>query len=82
MQVPYLSDHFRQCPSEIMLQVAITCYPPEGVRVIAAEPGAADKVRAGNVNAAGALIGLVMKATSGQADAAKVRSLLLKELGQ
>ena len=49
---------------------------------IAAEPGAADKVRSGNVNAAGALIGLVMKATSGQADAAKVRSLLLKELGQ
>jgi len=28
------------------------------------------------------LIGLVMKATQGQADAAKVRELLLKELGQ
>ena len=32
--------------------------------------------------AAGALIGAVMKATGGQADAAKVRELLLKHLGQ
>jgi aspartyl-tRNA(Asn)/glutamyl-tRNA(Gln) amidotransferase subunit B len=49
---------------------------------IASDSAAAEKVRGGNLNAAGALIGLVMKATQGQADAAKVRELLLKELGQ
>ena len=36
----------------------------------------------GHVPAAGALIGAVMKETKGQADAAKVRELLLKHLGQ
>ena len=49
---------------------------------IASDAAAAEKVRGGNLNAAGALIGLVMKATQGQADAANVRELLLKELGQ
>ena len=49
---------------------------------IAAAPETADRVRGGNVTAAGALIGAVMKATGGQADAAKVRELLLKHLGQ
>jgi aspartyl-tRNA(Asn)/glutamyl-tRNA(Gln) amidotransferase subunit B len=39
-------------------------------------------VREGNIPAVGALIGAVMKATGGQADAAKVRELLLKHLGQ
>ena len=42
----------------------------------------AQRVREGNIPAAGALIGAVMKATGGQADAAKVRELLLKHLGQ
>jgi aspartyl-tRNA(Asn)/glutamyl-tRNA(Gln) amidotransferase subunit B len=51
-------------------------------KAIESESGAAEKVRSGNLNAAGALIGLVMKETKGQADAAKVRELLLKELGQ
>ena len=49
---------------------------------IAAAPETADRVRGGNIPAAGALIGSVMKATGGQADAAKVRELLLKHLGQ
>ena len=49
---------------------------------IAAQPETAERVRGGNVPAAGALIGAVMKATGGQADAAKVRELLLKHLGQ
>ena len=49
---------------------------------IAAQPETADRVRSGNLPAAGALIGAVMKATGGQADAAKVRELLLKHLGQ
>ena len=49
---------------------------------IAAQPETAERVRGGNIPAAGALIGAVMKATGGQADAAKVRELLLKHLGQ
>ncbi|MGZ6827808.1 MAG: Asp-tRNA(Asn)/Glu-tRNA(Gln) amidotransferase subunit GatB, partial [Mycobacteriales bacterium] len=48
---------------------------------IAADPDAADKVRSGKVAAAGALVGRVMKATRGQADAATVRSLVLDKLG-
>ena len=49
---------------------------------IAAAPETAEKVRGGNIPAAGALIGAVMKITGGQADAARVRELLLKHLGQ
>jgi aspartyl-tRNA(Asn)/glutamyl-tRNA(Gln) amidotransferase subunit B len=41
----------------------------------------ADKVRGGKVQAVGALVGAVMKATRGQADAAVVRGLLLERLG-
>ena len=49
---------------------------------IAAQSDVAEKVRGGHLPAAGALIGAVMKSTKGQADAAKVRELLLKHLGQ
>jgi aspartyl-tRNA(Asn)/glutamyl-tRNA(Gln) amidotransferase subunit B len=47
---------------------------------IAANPDVAQKIRDGKVNAAGALIGAVMKATRGQADAARVRELILERL--
>ena len=50
--------------------------------VIAANPDVADKIRDGKVQAAGALIGQVMKATKGQADAGKARALILERLGQ
>jgi aspartyl-tRNA(Asn)/glutamyl-tRNA(Gln) amidotransferase subunit B len=40
---------------------------------IAANPAVAEKIRGGNQQAAGVIIGAVMKATKGQADAAKVR---------
>jgi aspartyl-tRNA(Asn)/glutamyl-tRNA(Gln) amidotransferase subunit B len=49
--------------------------------VIAANPAVADKVREGKVQAAGALIGQVMKEMKGQADAAKARELILEKLG-
>jgi aspartyl-tRNA(Asn)/glutamyl-tRNA(Gln) amidotransferase subunit B len=49
--------------------------------VIAANPDVADKVREGKVQAAGALIGQVMKQMKGQADAAKARELILSKLG-
>ena len=48
---------------------------------IAANPDVAGKIRAGKVAAAGALVGAVMKATRGQADATKVRDLILQKLG-
>jgi len=49
-------------------------------RAIAADPDAAQKIRDGKVQAAGALIGAVMKEMHGQADAAAVRTLLLQRL--
>ncbi len=47
---------------------------------IAANPDVADRIRDGKVQAAGALIGQVMKAMKGQADAARVRELILERL--
>ena len=47
---------------------------------IAANPDIAAKVAAGKVTAAGALVGAVMKATGGQADAALVLQLILARL--
>jgi aspartyl-tRNA(Asn)/glutamyl-tRNA(Gln) amidotransferase subunit B len=47
---------------------------------IAANPDVADKIREGKVAAAGALIGAVMKEMSGQADAGRVRELILEKL--
>jgi aspartyl-tRNA(Asn)/glutamyl-tRNA(Gln) amidotransferase subunit B len=49
---------------------------------IAANPEIADKVRGGKIAAAGALLGAVMKATGGKADAATVRQLILTRLGK
>jgi aspartyl-tRNA(Asn)/glutamyl-tRNA(Gln) amidotransferase subunit B len=49
-------------------------------RAIEANPDVADKVRDGKVAAAGALIGAVMKEMRGQADAARVRELILERL--
>jgi len=48
---------------------------------IVGNPDVAEKVRGGKVAAAGALVGAVMKATRGQADAAAVRRIVLERLG-
>jgi aspartyl-tRNA(Asn)/glutamyl-tRNA(Gln) amidotransferase subunit B len=48
---------------------------------ITANPEIAQKVRGGKLPAVGALVGAVMKATRGQADAAAVRAILLERLG-
>jgi aspartyl-tRNA(Asn)/glutamyl-tRNA(Gln) amidotransferase subunit B len=47
---------------------------------IAAKPDVAAKVREGKVPAVGPLVGAVMQATGGQADAARVRELILERL--
>jgi aspartyl-tRNA(Asn)/glutamyl-tRNA(Gln) amidotransferase subunit B len=48
---------------------------------IAANPDAVASIRGGRPAAAGVLVGAVMKATRGQADAARVRELILERLG-
>ncbi|MFG1999211.1 Asp-tRNA(Asn)/Glu-tRNA(Gln) amidotransferase subunit GatB [Spirillospora sp. NPDC048911] len=50
-------------------------------QVIADNADVADKVRSGKVAAAGALVGAVMKASRGQADAGRARELILEKLG-
>jgi aspartyl-tRNA(Asn)/glutamyl-tRNA(Gln) amidotransferase subunit B len=47
---------------------------------IAANPDVVARIRAGKTAAAGVLLGAVMKATRGQADAARVRELILDRL--
>jgi aspartyl-tRNA(Asn)/glutamyl-tRNA(Gln) amidotransferase subunit B len=47
---------------------------------INANPDVAEKVRNGKLAAVGALVGAVMKATRGQADASRVRELILQRL--
>ena len=48
---------------------------------IAAMPDVVEKIKAGKMAAIGALMGPVMKATRGQADAGRVRELVLEKLG-
>ena len=47
---------------------------------IEANPDVVAKIRDGKVQAAGVLVGSVMKATRGKADAAKVKDLILERL--
>ena len=47
---------------------------------LAAQPDIAEKIRGGNLGPVGAIIGAVMKATRGQADAARVRELVLERV--
>jgi aspartyl-tRNA(Asn)/glutamyl-tRNA(Gln) amidotransferase subunit B len=49
---------------------------------LAAQPDVLQKIRDGKVQAAGAVIGAVMKAMRGQADAARVRELILERAAQ
>jgi aspartyl-tRNA(Asn)/glutamyl-tRNA(Gln) amidotransferase subunit B len=49
---------------------------------LAAQPDVLAKIQDGKVQAAGAIIGAVMKAMKGQADAARVRELVLERAQQ
>ncbi|HWF25979.1 MAG TPA: Asp-tRNA(Asn)/Glu-tRNA(Gln) amidotransferase subunit GatB [Solirubrobacteraceae bacterium] len=49
-------------------------------RALAADPDAAEKVRAGNLNAIGPLVGYVMRESKGRADGAEVRELIRAQL--
>lgn len=47
---------------------------------LAAQPDVVEKIRSGNLGPVGAIIGAVMKATRGQADAGRVREIVLERV--
>ena len=73
-------------PTEIMAARGLGVVSDTGAltaavdEAIAANPAIADKIRDGKVEAAGVLIGAIMKTTKGQADAKTVRELILARL--
>ncbi|MDO5065761.1 MAG: Asp-tRNA(Asn)/Glu-tRNA(Gln) amidotransferase subunit GatB [Propionibacteriaceae bacterium] len=73
-------------PAEVVAARGLTVVSDDGAltaaidEAIAANPDVAQKIRDGKVQAAGAIIGQVMKAMRGQADASRVRELLLSKL--
>ncbi|MEV2252698.1 Asp-tRNA(Asn)/Glu-tRNA(Gln) amidotransferase subunit GatB [Streptomyces sp. NPDC050147] len=74
-------------PDEVVEKRGLKVVSDEGAlttavdEAIAGNPAIADKIRSGKVAAVGALVGAVMKATRGQADAARVKELILERLG-
>ena len=50
-------------------------------QAIADNPDVVAKIQGGKVQAIGALIGPIMKATRGQADAGRVREIIMDKLG-
>jgi aspartyl-tRNA(Asn)/glutamyl-tRNA(Gln) amidotransferase subunit B len=73
-------------PEEVVSHRGLEVVSDEGAlsaavdRAIGANPDVAAKIRDGKLAAAGALIGAVMKDMRGQADAARVRELILEKL--
>ena len=73
-------------PDEVVASRGLAVVSDEGALsaavddAIAANPDVAAKIRDGKVAAAGALIGAVMKQMRGQADAGRVRELILSKL--
>ncbi len=74
-------------PAEVVAKRGLAVVSDDGAlqtaidEALAAQPDVADKIRGGKVQAVGAIVGGVMKVTRGQADAARVRELILKTLG-
>ncbi len=73
-------------PTEVMTTRGLAVVSDTGAltravdEAIAANPDIAAKIRDGKVEAAGVLIGAIMKATKGQADAKTVRELIISRL--
>ncbi|WP_030785220.1 Asp-tRNA(Asn)/Glu-tRNA(Gln) amidotransferase subunit GatB [Streptomyces sp. NRRL S-920] len=74
-------------PDEVVEKRGLKVVSDEGAltaavdEAIAGNAAIAEKIRGGKVAAVGALVGAVMKATRGQADAARVKELILEKLG-
>ncbi len=73
-------------PDQVVADRGLAVVSDEGALAVAVDaaiaghPDVAAKVRDGKVAAAGPLVGAVMKATGGKADAARVRQLILDQL--
>ena len=73
-------------PDEVVQARGLAVVSDEGAltkaidEAIAANPDVVARIRAGKVTAAGVLVGAVMKATRGQADAPRVREMILNRL--
>src|SRR5690606_27371251 len=71
-------------PSEVVAARGLAVVSDDGAllaavdEALAAQPDVLEKIRDGKVQAAGAIIGAVMKAMGGSADAARVRELVLE----
>jgi aspartyl-tRNA(Asn)/glutamyl-tRNA(Gln) amidotransferase subunit B len=71
-------------PDEVIADRGLAVVSDDGFLVVAVDealagqPDVAQKIRDGKVAAAGAIVGAVMKATKGQADAKRVRELVLE----
>jgi aspartyl-tRNA(Asn)/glutamyl-tRNA(Gln) amidotransferase subunit B len=71
-------------PDDVVAARGLAVVSDEGALVaavdeaLAAQPDVAEKIRGGKVAAAGAIVGAVMKATKGQADAKRVRELVIE----
>ena len=71
-------------PQEVIDQRGLAVVSDDGALIVAidealaSQPDVLEKIRDGKVQAAGAVIGAVMKAMRGQADAARVRELILE----
>jgi len=71
-------------PAEIVAARGLEVVSDDGAlmaaidEALAADPDVLEKIREGKVQAAGAIIGAVMKAMKGQADAARVRELIIE----
>jgi aspartyl-tRNA(Asn)/glutamyl-tRNA(Gln) amidotransferase subunit B len=75
-------------PQEVIDQRGLAVVSDDGALIaaideaLASQPDVLAKIRDGKVQAAGAVIGAVMKAMKGQADAARVRELILGRAAQ
>jgi aspartyl-tRNA(Asn)/glutamyl-tRNA(Gln) amidotransferase subunit B len=75
-------------PREIVTAKGLAVVSDDGALIaaideaLAAQPDVLEKIREGKVQAAGAVIGAVMKAMGGTADAARVRELVLERAAQ
>ena len=74
-------------PDEVVAARGLVVVSDDGALIaavdeaLAAQPDVVDKIRGGKVAAAGAIVGAVMKATKGQADAKRVRELIVERCG-
>jgi aspartyl-tRNA(Asn)/glutamyl-tRNA(Gln) amidotransferase subunit B len=75
-------------PAEVVEKRGLKVVSDDGALIaaideaLAAQPDVLAKIKDGKVQAAGAVIGAVMKAMKGQADAARVRELVLERAAQ